>query len=227
MNNTIKIAIGTALGAGIGYFVGSVIVEIIASKQFDESLELEDIPVREEKKVKEKQMGQSKKKYEKLFEQSERPELVQLIKHYNGDESVEDDGLSQGLIQDAIEDEFDLEDADEPKDITIIDVAEYANNNRGYDEITLLYFDDDTVTDDQNIPITKPEELIGEEALVSFGELSNDPDTVYVRNDIKRAVYEVIRKNMPYINNQPRRRTPLSKRRDQEGDNHGEENSTN
>lgn len=60
----------------------------------------------------------------------------------------------------------------------------------GYDTISLTYFADGVVADDFDEPIEDVEDLIGPDALDSFGEFEDD--SVFVRNDEKQCDYEIL-----------------------------------
>ena len=65
-----------------------------------------------------------------------------------------------------------------------------------YDLIGLTYYANDVLTDDGDFPIDDPEEVVGPDALDSFGEWEDD--TVYVRNDTLKCYYEICRDNSEY-----------------------------
>lgn len=61
-----------------------------------------------------------------------------------------------------------------------------------YDQIELTYYEGDGVlTDDWNHPIKNPDKLVGPEYVDHFGENTDEPDVVYVRNDKKKAEYAI------------------------------------
>lgn len=61
-----------------------------------------------------------------------------------------------------------------------------------YDEISLTYYADGTVTDDSDHAMSDDEieETIGKESLNHFGDY--EPDSVFVRNDRLKADYEIL-----------------------------------
>lgn len=59
-----------------------------------------------------------------------------------------------------------------------------------YTKVSLTYFDDDILSDENGIIVDDPEELIGD-ALDHFGEYEDD--SVFVRSDVKRCDYEILR----------------------------------
>ena len=60
-----------------------------------------------------------------------------------------------------------------------------------YERISLTYYADGILADDRDDPILNAGEIVGFEALDSFGEY--EEDTVFVRNDATRCDYEIIR----------------------------------
>jgi hypothetical protein len=68
---------------------------------------------------------------------------------------------------------------------------EYFNDEMGYGQSTLTYYEgDEILTDEQDVPIYNPNRVTGP---LYFGKGSGDPNLVYVRNEHLEAEYEVIR----------------------------------
>ena len=59
-----------------------------------------------------------------------------------------------------------------------------------YDTISLRYYADKVLTDEDDVIITNVDEIIGEDSLTHFGEYEDD--SVFVRNDEMKADYEII-----------------------------------
>ena len=85
-------------------------------------------------------------------------------------------------------------DKSDPKNPFVIPPEEYGANEE-YEEILLTYYADDVVTDDNGEIIDDVEEIIGH-ALESFGEY--EEGSVHVRNDERKAYYEIIRDPRTY-----------------------------
>lgn len=68
----------------------------------------------------------------------------------------------------------------------------------GYDEISLTYYADGTVTDDNDRAMDEDEieESIGKESLSHFGEYEDD--SVFVRNDRLKVDYEILKDERTY-----------------------------
>lgn len=81
----------------------------------------------------------------------------------------------------------------------VLHVEEYEESEMGYDQISLTYYmGDDIVTDDQDVPVYRPQNIIGGRVRDLFGHGSQDPNVVYIRNENLRAEYEVLRDNGSY-----------------------------
>lgn len=65
-----------------------------------------------------------------------------------------------------------------------------------YNLETLTYYSDGVLTDDYDMVIENPENIVGTDFMNHFGEYEND--TVYVRNDEKELDYEILRDLKPY-----------------------------
>ena len=62
-----------------------------------------------------------------------------------------------------------------------------------YPIISLDYYTDDVLMNDRGKIITNVKELVGEDFVSHFGEYEDDPDIVYVRNDLQCIDYEICR----------------------------------
>lgn len=79
--------------------------------------------------------------------------------------------------------------------IEVIPPDEYGIED-DYDLIELIYYADGVLVDDGNYPIEDVDEIVGPEALDSFGEWEDDE--VYVRNDERKCYYNILRDNSNY-----------------------------
>ena len=62
-----------------------------------------------------------------------------------------------------------------------------------YPTISLDYYADDVLMNDRGKIITNVKELVGEDFVSHFGDYEDDPDTVYIRNDLQCIDYEILR----------------------------------
>lgn len=80
----------------------------------------------------------------------------------------------------------------ERKHIYTIHIDEFKNDEMGYRQTTLTYYEgDDILVDELDTPIYGYQKFIGD--VMDFGRGSGDPNTFYVRNEKEKTEYEVIR----------------------------------
>lgn len=66
----------------------------------------------------------------------------------------------------------------------------------GYEEIELTYYADEVLADDQNELVEDVDDVVGLDSLKHFGEFEDD--SVHVRNDARRADYEILLDSRTY-----------------------------
>lgn len=99
------------------------------------------------------------------------------------------ESLGYGRI-DIQEDRRESESVEEEEDeVYIIEPGEFGEKD-GYEAITLTYYADQVLTDENDDPVEDVEDTIGTESLDHFGEYEDD--SVYVRNDRLKRDYEIL-----------------------------------
>lgn len=78
----------------------------------------------------------------------------------------------------------------------VIKPEEFGQTDDDYDLISLNYYADGVLTDDFDDIIEDVEGTVGEDSLSHFGEYEND--AVYVRNDARKADYEICLDNRKF-----------------------------
>ena len=68
--------------------------------------------------------------------------------------------------------------------------------NYDYETITLTYYSDDVLADDNDDIIYDVDALVGQESLTHFGEY--EEDSVHVRNDKKKCAFEILLSERTY-----------------------------
>lgn len=97
------------------------------------------------------------------------------------------------------ETEYGVEEVGDPY---IVSMDSYEYEYEDFAKEDLVYFEKDQVlVDDKDEIISNVEEIIGSEALTSFGEGSDDEDVVYVRNLRLSIDYRVVREHTSYKEN--------------------------
>ena len=66
----------------------------------------------------------------------------------------------------------------------------------GYDAISLTYFADGVLTDDDNEPVEDVDDVVGADFADHFGEYEDD--SVFIRNDRLKADYEILKDRRQY-----------------------------
>lgn len=72
----------------------------------------------------------------------------------------------------------------------VISVSDFDAESK-YQKSSLKYYEDDKVLANENDYPLDIDEIIGEDSLEHFGDMSGDPTIVYVRNEDLNSVYEV------------------------------------
>lgn len=206
--NTI-LAISGAVGGALGWFVGSVIADYIDEKELRDQqpiqIEQEETEDDDEEESSEAETTMSKTQkpkrektnYVTYFKSIDRPDLAALAEKYK-DGGVVNSSMDSELIH-----VDELENMVPPaltanKEITIISSDEFNDNQDEYEVVELSYYTDDIIVGEDDNVIPDPEDIIGNDALVSFGMLSGDSDIVYVRNQKNKALYEIVRMTVKY-----------------------------
>ncbi len=78
----------------------------------------------------------------------------------------------------------------EKKDSPYVISPEQFGEMDNYEKISLTYFSDGHLADDDYHLINDPDAIIGEESLAHFGEYEDD--SVFVRNDNRKCDYEIL-----------------------------------
>ena len=170
MNKSINSVLTFVIGVGVGAAASVFIV-----KKHYEEISKQEIESVKEVYAKKKEMDEhdvDRKVAEKLIENN-----------YYATES-EDRVEKPARIADP-------EDTDETKNIHIIPGHEFGATDNI--TITLWYWTDGTVTNDNKKIIGNVEDCIGDDFMAHFGDDENDPDAVYVRNDVQKIDYEILK----------------------------------
>jgi hypothetical protein len=134
-------------------------------------------------------------------EEVEEMESILLSKSYHPSNQVHDNEVAAHSDEEAnvvnifaVRDEtwdYEVELANRsPEKPYIIHRDEYFSDEMGYSQTTITWYDGDHILcDEDDAPIYNPEKIVGE---LKFGHGSNDPNVVYIRNEVLGAEYEVL-----------------------------------
>lgn len=172
-----KSMINSVLTFVIGAGVGAVTSVFIVKKHYEE-ISKREIESVKEVYAKKKEMDEASKLDEDL-------KAVDEVIKKNDYATESEDRVEKPAAG------TDLEDTDENKNIHIIPRHEFGATDNI--TITLWYWTDGTVTNDNKKIIGNVEDCIGDDFMAHFGDDENDPDAVYVRNDVQKIDYEILK----------------------------------
>lgn len=76
----------------------------------------------------------------------------------------------------------------------IINEEEFLQGEKNYEQISVTYFEEDeTLVDSADSMIPDKDEKVGDHNLAKMGHGSNDPNKLYVRNDVLEVEFEIAR----------------------------------
>lgn len=117
-------------------------------------------------------------------------EVYPLADHPQDDEPMEEeeDEEEEVILPPYVREE-------KPSDkIEIIPSDEFFDGDGNFEKITIVYYEaDETLADERDTVIPNIKDVIGLEAIKSFGKDSDDPNVVYVRNHKSSCDFEVVR----------------------------------
>lgn len=95
--------------------------------------------------------------------------------------------------------DFEVEVKKRTEEAPYVITSEEFLDEQKYAQATLTYFAGDHVlVDERDAPIENPDRTVGEDNLLKFGQWSNDPKIVYVRNDALDMDYEIVKSEGKY-----------------------------
>lgn len=180
------VATGGVLGGLIGYFLGGLIVDQLEKRaeelEWAEEDEEEGVPPRSSG---EPEIGvinsTAEVKRTKDYTKYAKGELTDLVKPYTS--SIVEEGAKTNA---------------KPNLITIISLEDY-ESDRSHNKEPIAYYEGDTTfADAQEDIIDDPVSIFGPNIHLHFGEESDDPDIVYVRNENNGVDYEITRVHNSY-----------------------------
>lgn len=109
------------------------------------------------------------------------------------EESEEDESEEEVITMNVFSDNSSESDERNPNKPFILTQREFEEGEHDYTQNTLTYYEgDDVLTDERDQPIHHLQKIVGVENLL-FGEQSNDPNIVYIRNNHLEVDFEVCR----------------------------------
>lgn len=194
MKNFFTFVTGLVIGSVVTYVVVKDKFEKIAQEEIDSVKEVFGRRVEKEadkkvEKIAEKEVEKIRKEY------NDYSSLTKNYTSYSNDETEEDDH-AQVEDEDGVE-IFEVERASNSNRPYVIDPWDFGGED-GYDTITLNYYADGVLADDDNNVIEDEEidDIVGKDFAEHFGEY--EKDCVCVRNDRLKTDYEICRDLIEY-----------------------------
>lgn len=91
--------------------------------------------------------------------------------------------------------------ADKPVNTPYVISPDEFGESDDYDTLSLIYYSDGVLVDEENMILNDPESYVGSDALDSFGEYLDD--AVYVRDDDKMREFEILLDEREYSDTIP------------------------
>jgi hypothetical protein len=202
MNNRIMTIGGTLLGLAVGAAAGYLVAkkrleakyedavkeEIIAAKKYYATLYKKD-----EYSTPSEAVKALKAKTEFATDEVTLNRIVAGLRYGQGGQRVETVDVLDN--EEPEPGDYSAEDAARGPDRPyVLEVDEYMRNESDYAQATLTYYkEDDILADEDDIPITDVEALVGNDNLDKFGHRSGDPRVLYVRNEKIQMEYEIVK----------------------------------
>lgn len=185
------LTLGAIIGGVAGYFLSNLIIEKLEDRLRDE--EIQEAFAKEAERVRRK--NSSEQGHPELKEESSL-KLPSPIKAIHGQRA------SRNYTDYSKKDKGDLNKLVEPyvanQKIGVVSIREWSEDAQ-FDKEPITYYEDDVTYCDVNEEIiADPNGLFGPNVHLHFGEGSEDPDIVYVRNEKNSTDYEISRVHNAY-----------------------------
>lgn len=180
-----KKTLGICIAMVCGSVIGAVVTWYYAKKKYEEIAQEEVDSVKEEFSKRDKQQNTAITVNLKALND---PDIQKTLKELNA--IAAEIFHEQGYLND--EDDGLFVDYQRPY---VIPPEEFMNQE-DYDHISLTYYADGVLTDDNDERIEDVDRVVGIESLNHFGEFEDD--SVFVRNDKLKAEYEILRDERSY-----------------------------
>jgi len=198
-----KTILAFLIGAGVGAFVAYKTLESKIAMEYEEALDAEINYVRDmyaAREISDIDNGLTEEEYaekvsditRKYCPGAEANEMRKNMIYRKTDANkVRYDGYStSGAVIDETPTDVAPVDTSRPY---VISLEDFADGCSEYEKVSLYYYDkDDILINEEEQVMPEVDTLIGS-ALLCFGNASDDPDIVYVRNDPQLCDYEIVR----------------------------------
>lgn len=197
LGTTIGFALGSGIGIGVGFLLAKNKYEAKADKEIQAVKNLYNDFYEKNKVIPEdsKKISDDSALKKETKPKTEKEEYIEYSKQYRSSNA----GDEKKVIDRST---LDIDNNDRYKHIILISPEEYRSSE--YESKTLWYYADKVLADEDNNVIHVPEEVVGDEALSSFGRYEDD--CVYVRDEKKKVDYEILYSQLTFEEHMQRER---------------------
>lgn len=177
MKNSVITGFSFLLGMGIGaYFTYMYVKDMYA-----------EIAQEEINSVKEAYIKKTKNLQKDVITEDEKKEKVDKVKNKNKSDISE---YAAKLKESGYTNYSEISQEDNDVEVPYVIAPEDYGENDEYETISLTYYSDGVLTDEDDEVITNPGELVGRDFASHFGDYEDD--SVFIRNDNRKIDFEIL-----------------------------------
>lgn len=175
MKNSIVTGFSFLLGMGIGAYVTYVYIKDMYAEIAQEEINSVKEAYAEKAKNLQRDVITEDKKKEKVDEAKNKPDISEYAAKLKENGYTNYSEISQ---------------EDNDVEVPYVIAPEDYGENDEYETISLTYYSDGVLTDEDDEVITNPDKLVGEDFVSHFGDYEDD--SVFIRNDDRKIDFEIL-----------------------------------
>ena len=177
MKNSVITGFSFLLGMGIGAYITYIYVKDMYAEIAQEEIN----------SVKEAYIKKAKNLQKDVITEDEKKEKVDKVKNKNKSDISE---YAAKLKESGYTNYSEISQEDNDVEVPYVIAPEDYGENDEYETISLTYYSDGVLTDEDDEVITNPGELVGEDFASHFGDYEDD--SVFIRNDDRKIDFEIL-----------------------------------
>lgn len=177
MKNSVITGFSFLLGMGIGAYITYIYVKDMYAEIAQEEIN----------SVKEAYIKKTKNLQKDVITEDEKKEKVDKVKNKNKSDISE---YAAKLKESGYTNYSEISQEDNDVEVPYVIAPEDYGENDEYETISLTYYSDGVLTDEDDEVITNPGELVGEDFVSHFGDYEDD--SVFIRNDDRKIDFEIL-----------------------------------
>lgn len=177
MKNSVITGFSFLLGMGIGAYITYIYVKDMYAEIAQEEIN----------SVKEAYIKKTKNLQKDVITEDEKKEKVDKVKNKNKSDISE---YAAKLKESGYTNYSEISQEDNDVEVPYVIAPEDYGENDEYETISLTYYSDGVLTDEDDEVITNPGELVGRDFASHFGDYEDD--SVFIRNDNRKIDFEIL-----------------------------------